>query len=102
MKVFLTGATGYIGSAVAAALLDGGHRVTGLVRDPAKARELERRGLTLVRGALSEVGLLADQAEKHDAVIHAASDGTPKRAEIEAAALEALALGARGGAKAFV
>ena len=46
MRVFLTGGTGYIGSAVLDALVRAGHRVTALARDSEKAKRLEARGAT--------------------------------------------------------
>ena len=53
MRIFLTGATGYVGSAVLDALLRGGHEVTALVRDPEKAERLRLRGVQAVVGDLS-------------------------------------------------
>ena len=46
MRIFLTGATGYIGSAVLDALLRGGHNVTALVRDPEKAERIGQLNLS--------------------------------------------------------
>jgi len=45
MRVFLTGATGYVGSAILDALLRGGHQVTALIRDPEKADAVAARGV---------------------------------------------------------
>lgn len=59
MKVFLTGATGYVGSAIAEALVRAGHEVTGLSRSEAKDEELRRLGARPVRGALGKLGVLA-------------------------------------------
>ena len=52
MHVFLTGATGYIGSAVLDAMIKGGHRVTALARDPEKAERLQAKGATPIIGEL--------------------------------------------------
>ena len=52
MHVFLTGATGYIGSAVLDAMIKGGHRVTALARDPEKAERLQARGAATINGEL--------------------------------------------------
>ena len=52
MHVFLTGATGYIGSAVLDAMIKGGHRVTALARDPEKAERLRAKGATPIIGEL--------------------------------------------------
>ena len=57
MQVFLTGATGYIGSAVLDAMIKGGHRVTALARDPEKAERLPAKGATPIIG---ELGLPED------------------------------------------
>ena len=45
MRIFLTGATGYVGSAVMDALVRSGHEVTALVRDPDKGERMSRRGV---------------------------------------------------------
>lgn len=73
MHVFMTGAAGYIGGAVAARLLAEGHRVSGLVRSAEKAAALEARGIAPVMGALSDLAVLARAAGAADAVINAAS-----------------------------
>jgi nucleoside-diphosphate-sugar epimerase len=72
MDVFITGATGYIGGAVAVRLLDAGHKVCGLARSPDKAAELARFGMTPIRGSLEDAALLAREARRADAVINAA------------------------------
>ncbi len=53
MRIFLTGATGYIGSAVLDCLLRSGHQVTALVRDPEKAERMAMRGVKGVVGELT-------------------------------------------------
>jgi nucleoside-diphosphate-sugar epimerase len=73
MRVFITGATGYIGGSVADLLLRSGHRVDGLVRSEDKARELERRGINPVIGTLDDAALLTARAREADAVVNAAS-----------------------------
>ncbi|WP_030721836.1 NAD-dependent epimerase/dehydratase family protein [Streptomyces sp. NRRL F-2580] len=72
MRVFVTGATGYIGGTVADLLLRSGHQVEGLVRTQDKARELERRGITPVLGTLDDSALLTARARAADAVVNAA------------------------------
>ncbi|MGP3965656.1 NAD-dependent epimerase/dehydratase family protein [Nonomuraea sp. 3N208] len=72
MRVFVTGATGYIGGSVANRMLRTGHQVTGLVRSPEKARMLERIGVTPILGTLDDQALLAEQAQAADAVVNAA------------------------------
>ncbi|MFJ2738145.1 NAD-dependent epimerase/dehydratase family protein [Streptomyces sp. NPDC087440] len=73
MRVFLTGATGYIGGSVADLLLRRGHQVEGLVRTRDKALELERRGITPVLGTLDDSALLTARARAADAVVNAAN-----------------------------
>jgi len=72
MNVFITGAAGYIGGAVAAHLITQGHTVRGLVRDPVKAAALAHRGVAPVLGDLGEYALLAMEAQAADAVVNCA------------------------------
>jgi nucleoside-diphosphate-sugar epimerase len=72
MKVFVTGASGYIGGSVAAALRAAGHQVTGLVRSAQKAEQVRALGIEPVAGTLDDGSVLASQAQAADAVIHAA------------------------------
>jgi nucleoside-diphosphate-sugar epimerase len=72
MKVFLTGASGYIGGSVAAALLSAGHDVAGLVRSTQRADQVRTQGIEPVLGTLGDTGLLAGMAHETDAVINAA------------------------------
>jgi nucleoside-diphosphate-sugar epimerase len=74
MRVFLTGATGFIGSRIVPELLDAGHQVLGLTRSDAGARWLEQAGAEVHRGTLEEPDSLARGAEQADAVIHTAFD----------------------------
>lgn len=73
MKIFLTGATGYIGGSVARYLTDLGHDVRGLVRQSDKAQALLDIGISPVQGSLDDAALLAEEAKAADAVIHAAN-----------------------------
>src|SRR5438105_11178290 len=74
MRIFLTGATGYIGGAVLDALLRGGHDVTALVRDNEKARRIAGRGAHPVIGNLADVDSYRAAADAQDGYIHAAFD----------------------------
>ncbi|MCI1243824.1 MAG: NAD-dependent epimerase/dehydratase family protein [Acetobacter fabarum] len=73
MKIFLTGATGYIGGSIARYLTDAGHEVRGLVRQSDKAKALQDIGISPVQGSLNDATLLAEEAKAADAVIHAAN-----------------------------
>ena len=87
MKVFITGATGYIGGALAQALLAAGHAVSGLTRSAASADALERRGVTPVRGTLDDADVLARAAAAADVTINAASADHRAAAEVMLGAL---------------
>ncbi len=73
MKVFCTGASGYIGGSVAARLLAAGHQVTGLVRSPEKADAVRVRGIEPLLGTLDDAEILSRAARAADVVVNAAS-----------------------------
>lgn len=99
MHIFLTGATGYIGSAVLDALLRAGHAVTALVRQPEKAEIMARRGVKPVIGALDKPAVYVAQAEGCEAIIHTALDGSPRRDKVDRDAVDTfLAVAARRAA----
>lgn len=92
MNLFITGAGGYIGGSVAAALLASGHQVRGLTRSPHSAGQLAARGITPVLGALDDAELLAREARQSDGVINTASADHP-------GAVQALLAGLAGSGK---
>lgn len=73
MDILITGATGKVGSRLAMRLMQRGHAVRGLVRDPARADTLRRAGVSLARGDLLEPDTLADAVHGVDAVVHCAA-----------------------------
>jgi nucleoside-diphosphate-sugar epimerase len=90
MKIFLTGATGYIGSAVLDAALRANHQVTALVRTPQAVDALAARGVTPVLGDLKTVKSYRAAAETQDAYIHTAAAASPNREEVDRKAIETL------------
>ena len=95
MKVFMTGASGYIGGTVADSLRKAGHSVIGLARAEVSAARLRAHGIEPVRGDLSSHSVVRNAARSADAVINCANAEDPF---VVAALLEGLA----GSGKAFV
>ncbi len=96
MRIFLTGATGYVGAAVLDALIRGGHSVTALVRDSEKAERIAARGAHPVIGNLADVESFRGAAEAQDGYVHTAIDKASGRAQaIERLAIETILTAAR-------
>jgi uncharacterized protein YbjT (DUF2867 family) len=74
MRVFVTGATGFIGTALIAELKEAGHEVGGLARNDAAAAKLESLGVAVHRGVLEEPASLVEGARNADGVVHLAFD----------------------------
>ena len=87
MKVFITGASGYIGGSVAAALTARGDTVSGLARSEASAGALRERGITPVIGTLDDTQVLAQAARAADVTFNTANAGHRDAAEAMVKAL---------------
>ncbi|WP_052364833.1 SDR family oxidoreductase [Halotalea alkalilenta] len=106
MHVFVTGATGWVGSAVTDDLLMAGHRVTGLARSDDKAAALAATGAKVVRATLDDLDALRDAAAAADAVIHTAFDHDfskfAENAQQDRRVIEALGSALRGSGRPLV
>ncbi|HTR91016.1 MAG TPA: NAD-dependent epimerase/dehydratase family protein [Trebonia sp.] len=109
MRVFVTGATGFIGSAVVRELLSAGHQVTGLARSDKAAAAVEAAGAQVFRGSLEDTGGLAAAAAAADGVIHTgyihdfSATGNPAAAAaVDGAAIAAVGEALGGTGKPFV
>jgi nucleoside-diphosphate-sugar epimerase len=103
MRYFITGASGWIGSAVTRELLANGHQVTGLARSDASAAAIEAVGAEVVRGSLTDLDVLRDAATAADGVVHLGfiHDFSAFEASIsvDRAAIEALGAALAGSGK---
>ena len=90
MRIFVTGASGYIGAAVVRELLAHGHHVAGLARSDESAARVRALGAQVVHGGLDSVDVLELNAREHDATVHAAFFRGPEFIEVERRALDAL------------
>jgi nucleoside-diphosphate-sugar epimerase len=95
LKIFVTGASGFIGGSIAAHLVGAGHHVRGLIRKPEHSGELKRLGIEPVLGTLDDRALLIAEAQAADAVINAANSD-------HEGAVRALIDGLAGSGKAFL
>ncbi len=95
MKVFITGVTGYIGGAVAKALLAKGHQVTALVRGASMSKVPTE--IHAVEGGLDSILDLLGEIEKHDAFVHTAQSHSPDMVQLDENAVEAFTRFREGG-----
>ncbi|HEU0300105.1 MAG TPA: NAD-dependent epimerase/dehydratase family protein [Longimicrobium sp.] len=102
MRVFVTGATGYVGTAIVEALRSAGHGVAGLARSDGSAAKLEGAGAEARRGSLQDLDVLARGAAEADAVIHAGATGKPGQDAVDTAAVAAMLDALEGSGKPFV
>ncbi len=109
MRVFITGASGHVGSALIPELLSAGHQVVGLARSEASAAVIEARGAEVRRGDLDDLDGLREAASEADGVIHLAfkhdamiAGNLDAAAGADLAAAQALADALAGTGKPFV
>jgi nucleoside-diphosphate-sugar epimerase len=99
MQVFLTGATGYIGTAVADRLRAAGHEVSGLARNDAAATRLTNRGIRAIQGDFSQPETVGSAARAVDSVISLATTYDPA---IDGPAIDAILEALAGSNKPFI
>lgn len=106
MRAFVTGATGWIGSAVVDELISAGHQVVGLARSDRSEQTLVAKGAEAVRGDLDDLASLRRGAARADAVIHLANKhdwGNPAESDrSERAAVQTLGDALAGSGRPFV
>jgi nucleoside-diphosphate-sugar epimerase len=103
MRIFVTGASGWIGSAVVPELVSAGHQVLGLARSDASARTVAGMGADVLRGDLTDTDILRAGALDSDGVIHLAfipgRPGFEAAVQADAAAIETFAANLAGSGK---
>jgi nucleoside-diphosphate-sugar epimerase len=102
MRIFVTGASGWIGSAVVPELISAGHQVLGLARSDASAKAVADMGAEVLRGDLNDTGVLHAGALDSDGVIHLAfvvPSVTEAATRTDATAIETFAAGLAGSGK---
>lgn len=103
MRIFLTGGTGYIGSAVCEACVRAGHEVSALVRPSARPRRLQQRGVHVLTGDLADIASNREALQGFDAYVHTAYESSPRGPEIDRQVIELLRdIAWRSGRAAFV
>lgn len=102
MRVFLTGATGYMGRAVLDKLLDSGIDVLALARPSHRSALPERPGLAWVQGTLDDAGTIGKAAHQTDATLHIAAQHDSRMQNLDWAAITAVGQALEGTGKAFI
>src|SRR5919201_3810315 len=90
MRIFLTGGSGYVGSAVLDALVHAGHQVDALVRNSEKAAEVQSHGARPILGDVLSHASWIDAAAAADGIVHAAAEYSGRGPQIDGAALDGI------------
>lgn len=102
MRIFVTGGTGYIGTAVVGTLVRAGHSVTGLARSQASLARLEALGAHAVEGTLQTPAAYQATAQAQDAAVHLGFEDGGDPASADRSAVETLLAAARGAGRPYV
>jgi nucleoside-diphosphate-sugar epimerase len=106
MKIFMTGAAGYVGSAILDELLPAGHDISALARSPRSEAALAARGVTIVHGDLANVTVLEQTAAQSDVIVHTGFDHDFTKfrdnCEQDQRAIAAMGRGIAGSEKRFI
>lgn len=102
MRIFVTGASGYIGAAVTEKLIAAGHTVAGLARSEASAQALRKLGAEVLRGSMEDPAAITAAARDADAAIHLASAASPEAPRLDRMAVDAILAGLGRTGKPFV
>lgn len=97
MKIFVTGASGYVGNHVASALRRAGHDVMGLVRTPEKARDLAKQEIHPVIGAMDRPDSYLHLASECSVLVHAAMEWSDRAPDLDRTTVETLILAGNRG-----